>query len=357
MVTKIKVTDAKSVMERQHKESTVSAVDRFAVAAAITDKIPTGLSANREEAQEAAPANTVSQRDGFSINDCVVGRVYSVPLALIDANPLSPRHTYLSEEIDKIAETLHQGQDVAAHGYIQNGRVQLIDGGTRLRAARVTDRPTLDVKIEEPPANELALFSRARELNERRSSTTALDFAMSLKMLLDRGILKNQEELARTVKSPDGTYLSVPSVSLYLRISRMPEKVQRAMADRPETSSMSSLYAVSEIFEDFDAQDETSREADLAAAMEIVDEIKRNKLNRKQITALVKTYKQGPKTRERSAATPLEFGAGRGQVKVFGRKGQIDLTLKGLSEDELTEVRGVLMKALDDLANRKKTLD
>ena len=340
MVSKIKTADTKGAMARHQAASSASASDRFAAAAAITENRPTGL---------ALPGEAVSPAPGaFSIASCIVGRIVSVPLSLIDANPLSPRHIYQSEEIDKIATTMPQGQDVAAHGYVKDARIQLIDGGTRLRAARITDRGTLDVKIEVAPANDLELFARARALNEQRSPTTGLDFALSLKTLLDRGAVSSQEELARVIKSPDGAQLSPASVSVYLKISRMPERIQRAMAERPETSSTSALYAVSEIFEGFDQKDEARQQADLEAAISIVDEVKRRQLNRAQITALVKAYLQGPKTRDRSALTPLEFGAQRGQIKVFGKKGQIDLSLKGLPEAELPAVRSVLVKALED---------
>ncbi len=337
MVTKIK-TDTQSAMARHHSASSAAASDRFAVAAAITEQRPTGLS---------APADVAPASGGFSIDACVVGQIVQVPLSMIDLNPLSPRHIYHSEEIDKIATTMPKGQDVAAHGYVKDGRVQLIDGGTRLRAARITDRGVLDVKIEAAPANDLELFARARALNEQRSPTTALDFALSLKALLDRSAVGSQDELARVVKSPDGAQLSAASVSVYLRISRLPERVQKAMADRPETSSVSALYAVSEIFEGYAQKDDGAQEADMDAALAIVDDIKRRQLNRAQVTALVKTYLNGPKTRERSALTPIVLGDYRGQVKIFGRKGQIDLSLKGVAEADLPEVRGVLVEALE----------
>lgn len=345
MVAKIKI-DTKSAMERHHAASVATADNRFAAAAAITEQRPTGLSAPIQA--------QVPDSDVFSIASCIPGRIVSVPLGLIDANPLSPRHFYYDEEIDKIAETMPQGQDVAAHGYVNGDRIQLIDGGTRLRAARITDRGFLDVKIEAAPVDDLGLFSRARELNERRSPTTALDFALSLKTLLDRGAIQSQDDVVRLVKSPDGGTLLKSTVSMYLRVARMPERVQRAMSEQQETSTLAALYAVSEIFEGAEGKDDAAREADLEAALKIVHEIKWRKLNRAQITALVKSFLQGPKTRERSSLTPLEFGAYRGQVKVFGRKGQIDLSLKGLSEVELPEVRSVLVEALEGYVRSRK---
>lgn len=340
MVTKIKA-DPRAAIAKHHEASTASADNRFAAAAAITEQRPHGLAVEPERVVVPMPSTA------FSLASCSVGSIVSVPLSMVDPNPLSPRHIYKHSEINRIAETLPDGQDVAAHGYVKDGRIQLIDGGTRLRAARITDRGVIDVKIEEAPTDDLALYARARELNERRSPTTALDFALSLKSLLDRGALKSQDDIVRFVKSPDDAPLSKSLVSMYLRVARMPERIQRAMSEQPESSSLAALYAVSELFEGLPADDEAAHEAAHEAAMNIVDEIIRRKLNRAQITAMVKAHIQGPKTRERSALTPLDFGSQKGQVKVFGRKGQIDLSLKGLSESELPEVRNILVQALE----------
>lgn len=340
MVIKIKA-DTRAAIAKHHAASSASADNRFAAAAAITEQRPHGLAVGPEKAAVPTPASA------FSFEACSVGSIVSVPLSIVDPNPLSPRHIYKHSEVNRIAETLPDGQDVAAHGYIKDGRIQLIDGGTRLRAARITDRGVIDVKIEEAPADDLALFTRARELNERRSPTTALDFALSLKTLLDRGALASQDDVVRAVKSPDDAPLSKSLVSMYLRVARMPERIQRVMAEQPESSSLAALYAVSELFEGLPVGNEAAHEIALEKALLIVDEIIRRKLNRAQITAMVKAHIQGPKTRERSALLPLDFGLQKGQVKVFGRKGQIDLSLKGLTESELPEVRSVLVKALE----------
>lgn len=353
---KIKM-DGRAAMASHHAASQISAQDRFAVAAQITSKRPTGLSyeghtnlepsEGSDHAAQATQQTAQVQGDAFSVAKCQVGQIVSVPLSLIDANPLSPRHTYRSEEVDKIASTLSGGQDVAAHGYVNGQRIQLIDGGTRLRAARITDRGFLDVKIEEAPANELDLFARARALNEQRSPTTALDFALSLRALMDRGAVASQDALAAAVKGPEGEELSKSRVSLYMRISRMPERVQRAMSDYPETASFATLYAVSEIFEAHAQADDQTKAADLEAALRIAEETRRRKLNRSQVTGLVKVYLEGPKARDRSALTPIEMGTSTGQIKVFRKKGQLDLSLKGLHEDELADVKAMLMRALE----------
>jgi ParB family chromosome partitioning protein len=358
MAEKVKI-NPRDAMRRQADASTSAAVDRFAVAQQVTERRPSGLAAEQGAAPEVVrPAVTslVSSLvpvDAFDISRCIVGSIVQVPLSMIDANPLSPRQIYLNEEIARIERTMPNGQDVAASGYVQDGRVKLIDGGTRLRAARATDRGFLDVRIEAAPKDDLALFERARAFNENRSSTSALDFALSLKKLLEVGAVANHRDIVERIKSPEGERLSESHVSMYMRVSRMPEKLQREMAEEPETRTFAALYAVSEIFTD--GMDEAAQAEALFDALEIVAEIKRKKLNRAQITALVKARKDGPKSRERASSMPLDFGAQKGSLKTFGKKGQIELSLSGIAEDELPEVRDVLLHALQEHMRKKKT--
>lgn len=357
-VKKLKL-DTKSAMASHQSAASSAAVDRFAMAEQITKVQPTGLASVAEtpvaNAVQAISPGTrqlaISTPLAFDLSVCVPGAIVEVPLNLIDPNPLSPRHIYTTEEVDKIARTMPQGQDVAAHGYIEDGRVKLIDGGTRFRAAKITDRTTLDVKIEAAPKDKLALFKRARELNEQRSDTTALDFALSLRALLNEGAVASQRELMDKVEAPGGGKLSEALISTYIRITRMPDKVQRAMSDSPDTSTVVALYAVSELFPEnlSDAELEAKQEL----AFEIIDEIKRKKLNRFQIQALVKSKLAGPKARERSTVHPLEFGSHKGQIKMFAKKGQIDLSLKGLSDSEMPALRAALVQTLESFMKDK----
>lgn len=360
-VPKLKL-DTKSAMARHQSAASTAAVDRFALAEKITKSQPTGLApvADNTPTVAAAPVGVpAAQRPPAAVSPspfdpkvCTPGTIVQVPLHLIDPNPLSPRHIYTTEEVDKIARTMPDGQDVAAHGYILDGRIKLIDGGTRFRAAKITDRTMLDVKIEDAPKDKLALFKRARELNEQRSDTTALDFALSLRALLKEGAVGSQRELMEKVEAPGGGKLSESMVSTYIRITRMPEKVQRAMSDSPDTATVVALYAVSEMFPEnlSDAELEAKQEL----AFEIIDEIKRRKLNRFQIAALVKSKLAGPKARERSTVHPLEFGKHKGQIKMFVKKGQIDLSLKGLSESEMPALRTALVQTLEAFMKGKE---
>lgn len=357
-IRKVKLDTAKAMQAHQAAASS-AAVDKFAVAEAITKVQPNGLAtpvaAVPRPAVAAATDTPLAAETtsvvAFDLSACVPGAIVRVPLYLIDTNPLSPRQIYTTEEIDKIAKTLPGGQDVAAHGYVADGRIKLIDGGTRFRAAKITDRSYLDVKIEEAPADMVALFTRARALNEQRSDTTALDYALSLQTLLNVGAVASQRELLEKIEAPGGGRLSEGTVSQYLRMARMPEKVQRVMAGSAETSTAAALYAIATMFED--GMDAATLEKHEELAFEVIEEIKKRKLNKAQIVALVKSRLDGPKSRDRSTVHPLSFGSHKGQIKMFTRKGKIDLTLAGLTESEMPEVRTVLVKALEDFMAKK----
>ena len=144
---KIKL-DPQAAMNRHFARSAATAQDRFALAAETITRIPTGLSPEQPVADTTPAVSQAtlttqkpvhhSAQEAFDISKCVPGAVISVPFHLIDLNPVGPRQIYRSEEIDKIAQTLVDGQDDAAHGFVRGERVVLIDGGTRYRSAKIS---------------------------------------------------------------------------------------------------------------------------------------------------------------------------------------------------------------------------
>ena len=355
-VPKIKL-NAEAAMSAHQSAASSAAVDRFAAATEIVRRQPTGLSEVAEEggqgtqpqapliqqavspevAPKAIAAPKISVPVAFELNVCVPGAIVRVPLHMIDTNPMSPRRIYTEEKINKIAKTMGDGQDVAAHGYVQDGRIKLIDGGTRYRAAKITDTAFLDIKIEEPPKDKLELFRRARALNENRSDTNLLDYALSLKTLMEEGVVKSQVELIEKVEAPGGGRLSPAAVSMYLRIARMPTKVHLAMDVSPATTTGIALYAVSELFNE--SMEEEVLEARTMLALDIVDEIKEKQLNRHQIENLVKSKLEGPKRRVRGESSHVKFGVHKGALKVVPSRGEFSISFKGLTAEETDDLQ------------------
>jgi len=348
-VKKIKV-DARKALEQHQAASTSAAADRFAIAQAITNTQPHGLAPEMSTVPDRLGGDETAPRD-FDPATCVPGTIARVPLHLIDTNPFSPRQFYKNDEIDKIAASLPQGQHDAAHGYIERGRVKLIDGGTRYRAAKVSDTLYLDVKIEEPPGNALDRYLRARNYNDQRSQPTPVDHALSLVRLIDSGSVASQRELTEKVPDISGRPMSESQVSIYLRIGRMPERILRIMNEEPETSGTGVLYAVSEIFDNVPSE---QLEESIDLALQVIEEIKRRKLNKPQAVALVKSRLHGPKHRERSSVHQLQYAGGKGHIKLFVRKGQLDMTMKGLKEDEMNSLKQQIAALVDSfMASRK----
>lgn len=353
---KIKL-DPKTAMDRHFARSATTAQDRFARAAETIERVPTGLSpespvapepvtlttqASASELRQVAPANQAS----FDLSMCVPGAVVRVPFHLIDLNPVGPRQIYRSEEIDKIAQTLPDGQDDAAHGFLKGDRVVLIDGGTRYRSAKVSGVGFLDVKFEEAPQGQLDLYLRARRYNDQRSQPSVIDHALSLHILLESGVVASSRDLIEKVPDMNGKgRMGEAQVSLYLRIARMPRHVLERMSESPVTSQLTVLYALSEIF----PKDEKPTSEQIDLAMQLVEEIKAKDLTKKQVQELVKSRVSNErKHRERSIQQPIAYGSCKGYIKIFGKRGQIDLSLKGLKEENLP----LLQRELQTLIER-----
>lgn len=348
-------------MSRHLERSAKSAHDRFAKAAETIQRLPTGLSPEQplsEKPDDADPA-TKEQRPtfpvakgAFDLSLCVPGAVVSVPFHLIDLNPVGPRQIYRSEEIDKIAQTLPDGQDDAAHGFVKGERVVLIDGGTRYRSAKVSGVGFLDVKFEEAPSTGLDLYLRARRYNDQRSQPSVIDHALSLQLLLETNAVATSRDLVEKVPDLNGKgRMAEAQVSVYLRIARMPRHVLERMSESPVTSQLTVLYAISEIFPK--DMKPTSEQIDLS--MQLIEEIRAKDLTKKQVQELVKSRLTNErKQRVRSIQQPISYGNCKGHIKVFSKRGQIDLSLKGVKEENLPLLQKELQLLVERFANEHK---
>lgn len=337
--------DPRAAMQGLMNKADAAAQDRFSLAEKITSEKPTGLSVSH-------PVTPTSGKTSleFDIAACVPGSIVRVPLHLIDLNELGPRQIYQSAEVDKIAETIVKAQDDAAHGYLKGGRVQLIDGGTRYRSAKVSGIGYLDVKFEEEPKSLVDLYLRARQYNDQRSQPTAIDHAISLRKLLESKEITSNQEIAELIPDLSGRPMSEAQVSTYMRISRMPDRVLQRMSESTLTSGVRVLYAVSDIFK------QVPEEADaLDIAFSVIDDIKQKELSTAQVIALVNSKLAGVKHRERSTQQPLTFGTYKGVIKMFAKRGQVDLSLKGLPASELPELQKELMATVEKFVSRIST--
>lgn len=288
----------------------------------------------------------------FSLENAVPGEIVRVPLSLIDLNEFGPRQIYNAETVDKVSSTFESGQDDAAHGYVESGRVKLIDGGTRYHAAKDTSVGYLDVKIEEPPETKLGLYLRARELNDKRSQPSALDFALSLKVLLDKGAVESQRDIVENVPGPNGKKMTEGTVSKYLRIARvLPSDVRDRMSKSELTSGFSAAWEISELFADDPQGDLLTERTEMALGIIraiVDDEVGTERMSTNKLHKLVRSKIDGPQTRERSVVHQLDLSGHKGHIKVFAKKGALDLSLRGLSEERLKRLRERLEATVKD---------
>lgn len=334
----------KQAMQGLMDRAGAAAQDRFSLADKITREMPTGLS-TATPAQ--APAATVTTTQAFDLSVCTPGAIVSVPLHMIDLNDLGPRQIYQAAAVDKIAETITKSQDDAAHGYLKDGRIKLIDGGTRYRSAKVSGVDHLDVKFEEEPASLVDLYLKARRYNDQRSQPTAIDHAISLRKLLDSKEISSNQEIAEKIPDLSGRPMSEAQVSTYMRISRMPDRVLQRMSENSLTSGVRVLYAVSDIFKRVPEESDA-----LDIAYSVIDDIKQKELSTAQVIALVNSKLEGTKHRERSAQQSLSIGAYKGVIKVFEKRGQVDLSLKGLPANELPNLQKELVATVESFVAR-----
>lgn len=324
--------------------------NRFAIAKQVTDLQPTALSGVTTPVNSVPPALqpdslVVGEPAYFDPNNCQVGSVYQVPLKFIDENQYGARHFYHSNSVDGIGKTMQNaGQDVAANGFVQDNRVKLIDGGTRLRAARSHGLETLEVKIEAPLLDPREQFKRSALLNDQRSSHSALDLAYRMNQMLLEGIFASQDDLAANVLGPSGNALAKSQISMYLRIAKIPERLLEKMSLNPQTSSFTIAYEVSGIFSAPGYAEDPNKFNELAA--EVVAEIQDKALGKEQTKTLIDSKMTGPQTRMRAESVPVKFSGTKGTLKVFTSRGQLDLSFKGLTPEKLTELRESVEKML-----------
>lgn len=261
----------------------------------------------------------------------VIGSTTDVPLQDIDDNQFNARVFYLSQEVEEMAEKFKRdGQLVPAIGYVANGRVVLTDGQKRLRAARAAGLKTLMVKIKEPPETPLQNYRESRSINLDRSAQTPFDDAVQWQKFIDEELFENQAEIAKWLGVSDGL------VSQTLSLNRLPQKVRVQMLERPITTALAVGYEISRLFA---GEPDAEWEALLETALEVVGEVQAKNLSSRQVRALIDARKAPKKTRAKAESRAFQFGGVQGQLKVFGAKGQLDLSIKGLSEADLDNLK------------------
>ncbi len=165
----------------------------------------------------------------------------TVPLEFVDDNPFQERSEY--------GDLTDLANDIREHGLLQppvvrqaRGRYELAFGHRRKRACELAGMTAMPVVIRRLTDEEMATIAFSE--NEQRMDVTAIDKAVAIQTMITR-FGWSQQQVA------DKLSVSRPAVSNLLRLLKLPEEVQTAVAsgDVSQRSAMAVL-AVLDVPED-----------------------------------------------------------------------------------------------------------
>lgn len=313
-----------------------SSQDRLRMEQAVSRPTATTPAA-QETSAVAASRGGVGHQVASSTAGLRVGETYELPVNLLKDSPYNARVWYSPEDVDVISVSMQQnGQDVAAVGYVdESGKVVLIDGSKRLRAAKSGGVETLRVEIKPKPASERELYLASRRMNVERSQQTPFDDSVRFKTLLDEGLYSSQAELAKDVG------LSQSMVSYTLSLTKLPPSVIKVLREERTKKGEAKLCQIAyaqEFAKMFDGTGVEGHELE-DTAIEIARDVLAKDLSVRQTQDLIRSRMEGKRQRAQADKIALKYGNGAGTLKVFASKGQIDLSIKGVEPSKIEELR------------------
>lgn len=176
---------------------------------------------------EGADGASEEQRQLYQFEDGtrLLGRVAEVAVDRIDPNPYQPRQEFAEDALDELAASIEevgiiQPITVRAQG---DGEFEIISGERRLRAARRAGLERLPAFIREAESEEM--LEMALVENVQREELNPIEIALGYQRLVEECDL-TQEEVAERVSKSRAT------VSNFLRLLRLPPRVQAALRDK-----------------------------------------------------------------------------------------------------------------------------
>lgn len=155
----------------------------------------------------------------------LLGRVAEVAVDRIRPNPYQPRQEFNDDALDELADSIDelgviQPITVRAMG---DGEFEIISGERRLRAARRADIERLPAFIREADSEEM--LEMALVENVQREELNPIEVALGYQRLMEECGL-TQKAVAEKVSK------SRASVANFLRLLRLPPRVQAALRDK-----------------------------------------------------------------------------------------------------------------------------
>jgi len=179
----------------------------------------------QQEGEDEGEDVSESQLYQFEDGTRMLGRVAEVAVERIRPNPYQPRQEFNDDTLDELAASIEelgviQPITVRALG---DGQFEIISGERRLRAARRADLDRLPAFIRQASSEEM--LEMALVENVQREELNPIEVALGYQRLMDECGL-TQEEVAEKVSKSRAT------VSNFLRLLRLPPRVQAALRDK-----------------------------------------------------------------------------------------------------------------------------
>ncbi len=148
-----------------------------------------------------------------------VGDPHTLPIHMIEPNPLQPRKIFNDEELQHLADSIRE------HGIIQplavrqmpEGHYQIIAGERRWRASHIaglSEVPVLIIDVDDKAVMEMALIE-----NLQRQDLNPIEESNGYKTLMEEYGLTQEEVAAKVGKSR-------PAVTNSLRLLALPKQLQ-----------------------------------------------------------------------------------------------------------------------------------
>jgi ParB family chromosome partitioning protein len=200
--------------------------DNSALGKGLNALIPSDEQEEQTGAEEESGEDvSESQLYQFEDGTRLLGRVAEVAVERIRPNPYQPRQEFKDEALDELAASIEelgviQPITVRALG---DGQFEIIAGERRLRAARRAGIDRLPAFIREASSEEM--LEMALVENVQREELNPIEVALGYQRLIEECGL-TQEAVAEKVSKSRAT------VSNFLRLLRLPPRVQAALRDK-----------------------------------------------------------------------------------------------------------------------------
>lgn len=250
-----------------------------------------------------------------------------VPYAMIDPNPFNARQTYSPLRINKMAtEIAADGQLMPGVATKRNGRYVLAAGHYRWKGIGVSGINYMDLMIHENLSDQ-DLYKISYKENAERTEQSALDNALSWRLLIDDKVYESETQIAEI------TGISLSTINKTLSILKLPHSVLEFIKENDVTKfGFSPLYELVQY----------NKVSDEMHTLQIAEKILNEEFSRNDIIAarlLLEKPKNPRKTKENSRGYKI-YNANdveTGFIKDFG-SGKIQLEINIEDDDERKKI-------------------